>query len=215
MRTEYISGSAAALVIGAVALTLAYTFNPFPEQPVSDAVFAETVDMGKWAACAAFMFVGSIGLTLGIVALLDVMDRHYAVLRVLSGVIFATGTIGMTGYAAVLVVLRALVLEEALELSDVNGIDTDSGVLTFISVMLGSFLLGLTLMAFGIWKGRSAPRWVPVAIWIFVATQFVPIPGNTFTVLQFVILTVAATGAAVAANDGAHDRGATTVGFRR
>ena len=43
MRTEYISGSAAALVIGAVAVTLAYTFDPFPEQPVSDAVFARRV----------------------------------------------------------------------------------------------------------------------------------------------------------------------------
>ena len=171
--------------------------------------------MGKWAACAAFMFVGSIGLTLGIVALLDVMDRHYTVLRVLSGVIFATGTIGMTGYAAVLVLLRALVLDDALGVSEVNGINNDAGVLTFISVMLGSFLLGLTLMAFGIWKGRVAPRWVAVAIWAFVATQFVPVPGNTFTVLQFAILAVAATGAAVAANDGAYDRGATTLGFRR
>ena len=73
----------------------------------------------------------------------------------------------------------------------------------------------LTLMAFGIWKGRIAPRWVSVAIWAFVAGQFLSIPGNTVTVLQFVLLTVAATGAAVAANDGAHDAGATTVAFRR
>jgi hypothetical protein len=41
---------------------------------------------------------------------------------------------------------------------------------------------------------------------VFVASQLAPIPGATFTVIQFLVLATGLAGAAIAANDLAHEQ---------
>lgn len=208
MRTEYISGSAGALVIGVMSLVLGYALTPLPQDGVlTDALrnLQETSD--QWLASSALLFLASIGMTLGTVALLSLLDRRERGLRVIAAAVYAVGTIAMTGYATALIFLRALVLNDLLALEDMSRAGDDAGVVAFITIFLGCFSLGVVLLAIGMLRARSVPRWIPILMLLFVASQFVPFDeGKIGTVIQFLVLAVACTGAAVAANDRAHLR---------
>jgi hypothetical protein len=203
MRVEYISGSAGALVVGAIAITAGYAFNPLPQDDslFTDPLLTSQNTLDRWLLCAWSLSVASIALTLGVAALLSVMDQRRKRLRVAAAIVFATGTIGLGGYAAMLLFLRALLVDRTLGVSDIRAVLADPSITVYFALLLGCLMLGIVLIGYGMWVGRGTPRWVPVTLWAFVASQFVPVPGNLFTVVQFAVFTVAATGAAVAAND--------------
>lgn len=208
MRTEYVSGSAGALVVGAMSLVLGFTVQPLSqEQTVSGAVLTVDRMSGQWLVCAAALFAASVGLTLGLVSLLTVMGPGNPVLRVVAVAVFAVGTVGMAGYATALVLLRALVLKDLLLVTGLNQITDDLGVRWFIATWLGCFLAGIVLVALGFWLARSTPRWVPILMVAFVLSQLVPLgDGPLVTAVQFLALAVAFTGAAIAANNASAQR---------
>ncbi|PVG84441.1 hypothetical protein DDE18_02175 [Nocardioides gansuensis] len=211
MRAEWVSGSAAALVFGALSLLLGFSLSPLPQdQTVSKSVLAASDVPGQWLFSALMLFVAAIGLTLGTVALLTLLragDHRNRRLAVLAISLYTIGTIGMAGYAMVLVLLRALVLNDVLVLEGFDRVMEDPGFRGLSAIWLGGFLLGLALLAIGMLRTDTAGRWVPALLLAFVASQLMPLPGaNVTTVLQFVVLAVALTGAGLAANDLTEER---------
>lgn len=206
MRSEWLGGSAAVLVIGSIALTLAFATTPFPQdQPISVAAATAEQAAGQWMTSAAALFLASVGLTLGLPALLWLMTGRDRWLGPVAVCVFAIGTVGMSGYATALVLLRALLVHDSLAVDRLDALTADAGTEVWAIVWLGCFMLGLVLIAVGLWRARTVPRWVPVVLLGFVASQVVPFPGgSTGTVVQFAVLTVGLTGASIAANDAAH-----------
>lgn len=210
MRSEWLGTSAAVLVVGSIALTLAFATTPFPQdQPISESAASAGRAAGQWMASAGALFTASVCLTLGLPALLWLMSGRDRWLGTIAVSVFAVGTIGLSGYAMVLVVLRSLLLADLLEVDGLDGALERPGTATFFGVWIGCFMVGLVLVAIGLWRARTVPRWVPVVLVCFVASSVLPFPGgSTGTLVQFAGLTAALTGASMAANDAAqHLRG--------
>jgi hypothetical protein len=206
MRQEWVGPSASALIIGVMALVLGFALNPLSQdRSVADSVSGVDELAGTWLASSAALAVASVGLTLGLPALLSLLDRRDRRLGVTAVAVFAVGTVGLCGYALVMIFLRALVLDELMVADGIDQVLEEPGVQTFLGVWLGCFMLGIVLLGVGLWRARSVPRWVPVLLAVFVLSQALPgIGGDTGTVVQFLALAVAFTGAAIAANTAAH-----------
>lgn len=205
MRQEWVAPSASALVIGVMGLVLGFALNPLPQdQTVAESVGGARDFAGTWLASATALGVASVGLVLGLPALLSLVDRRDRRLGVAAASVFAVGAVGLFGYAQVMVFLRALVKEELMVVEGIDQVLQEPGVRVFVGVWLGCFMLGVVLWAVTLWRARSVPRWVPVLLLLFVASQALPgIAGDTGTVVQFLVLAVAFTGAAIAANAAA------------
>lgn len=207
MRTEWILGSAAMLMLGALLLAAGVSTSPVPD----NVPLAEALEMGRqaptqWLVSAALMFAASLVLTLGAVTLLTLL-RGRRRLGVAATALFACGTVGMTGYAALMFFLRGVVVEDLLVDGGSERIQHDGGLLVFSLGWSLCFLGGLALTAAGIWMDATAPRWVPVAVIVFVLSQFVPLPGGyAATLAQYGLLAGALAGAARAAQEYAHQR---------
>jgi hypothetical protein len=206
MRQEWVGPSASALIIGVMALVFGFALNPLPQdRPVADSVRSVDELAGTWLASSAALGVASVGLTLGLPALLSLLDRRDRRLGVVAVAVFAVGTVGLCGYALVMIFLRALVLDDLMVVDGIDEVLQEPGVQTFLVAWLGCFMLGIVLLAVGLWRARSVPRWVPVLLAVFVLSQALPgIAGDTGTIVQFLVLAVAFTGAAISANTAAH-----------
>lgn len=206
MPSVSMSSSSAALAIGGMLLAASFVASPLPQDaPLAESMAVGADASGRWLASAVMLFVGSITLTFGAIALRALLNHRDRLLPMIAVIFFAVGTIGMSGYAMILAFLRALVLEDALVLDRVVAVVSDTGFQVFLGAWLVSFLLGLILLAVGMLRRSTTPQWIPLVMLGFVASQVVPLGGGQeFTVVQFAVLALAFTGAAVAANDDAH-----------
>ena len=135
LRKEYISGSAGLLAVGAVLLVLGYAFNPLPQEgPINSETVSVSDLEGPFLLSGMALLVAAVCLTLGVAALLSLMAARDRVLRVLTGIVFAAGTIGMAGYAMVMVFVRALVLDGALSLDDMGDAADDPAVVGAVAL---------------------------------------------------------------------------------
>lgn len=113
----------------------------------------------------------------------------------------------MTGYSALLFFLRGVVVNDLLVPGGTDRIQDDGGLALFTAGWSLCFLAGLTVTAVGVWLDGTTPRWVPVAIAVFVLSQFVPLPGGyAATAAQYALLALALFGAARSAQEYAHQR---------
>lgn len=202
MRLEWISGSAATLIIGSFSLVLGFLLNPFSqEQSVAESLRGPGQVTDQWVASSSSLFIASVGMTLGIPALMSLLVGRFRRLAVLAATVFAIGTIGMSGYGFLMIAMRALVAHDAVVVDRLDPVIDDPGFVAFLAVWLGCFLLGLVLLAVGLLGAATVPRWVPVLMLLFVASQFFPdVGGDLGTVIQFLVLAIAFTGAAMAAH---------------
>lgn len=207
MRTRWILWSATMLMLGSLLLAAGVTVSPVPDHlPLAEATEIGAKSPGRWLLSASLMFVASIVLTLGAVTVL-VLLRGRQRLAVVATTLFACGTVGMTGYAALLFFLRGVVVEDLLVPGGMERIEQDGGLAIFSAGWSLCFIGGLTAAAVGMWLDRSTPRWVPVALIVFVLSQFVPLPGGyAATLIQYGLLAVALVGAGRAAQEYAHKR---------
>ena len=207
MRTEWILGSAVMLVLGGVALTLGFGILPLPQgEGMEQALLVAAESPGRWLASCALIFVASIALTLGAFALLSLLrrDRRFAVVAV--GV-FTTGTIGMCGYATVLAFIRGLILNDQITAAALDEVVNEPGTVAFGLAWQMCFLVGLVLIGAGLLRNGGLPRWVPILLFVFVASQFVPLTGGYYTTLaKWAVLAVALLRIARAAAEYAHSR---------
>jgi hypothetical protein len=205
MRWDWIPLSAAALVIGVMALAFGALLNPVPTDGDSAQTVA-TVAMasGRWLGMAVMYFLASVALTLGLPAALSLFAVRARVLGVLAVAVLAVGFIGTSGYAMLLVFFRALVREDAIRTGGLDTVTRDLGLGIFLFGWVAAFYLGLFLLALALFVARRTPVWVPLLILAFVALlPLVEKIGRVGQVGQVVALAFAFTGIATAAVRGA------------
>lgn len=204
MRLDWVSASAAALITGVFALMLGYLLNPLSqERAVSESVRAAG-QTGQWMTSAVALFIASVGMTLGLPALLSLVVRRYRRLGLLAFTVLAVGTIGLSGYGFMTAFLGGMLRQDMLHVDRMDRLAQGTGLQVFLGVWVGCFLVGVALFGLGMLRASTAPRWVPVLLLLFVVSELVPeVGGRTVTMVQLMVLAVGLTGASLAAHDDA------------
>src|SRR4051794_3798446 len=89
-------------------------------------------------------------------------------LRLSAVVVFMAGAVGTCGYAMLMVFFRALVAADAVQASGLARVTKDAGLTIFLRAWVGSFYLGVLLLAIALLVARTTPVWVPVGLLVFV-----------------------------------------------
>ncbi len=203
MRAEWLPVSASSLVIGAMSLVLGTLVNPVRSgQDAGAALRVVEASGGRWLAMAVMFFVASITLSLGLPAVLSLFDRRGRRAGIAGVAVFAVGTIGLSGYAMLMVFFRALVDQGALAVSggDLVKVTRDVGLSVFLYGWIGCFYLGVVLVMAALFLARRTPRWVPLLLLAFVVlTPFTGALGRVGAAVQILTLAIALTGVAIAA----------------
>lgn len=204
MRSDWLPPSASALVVGAMALVLGYLLNPLSQETgdIGEAVaLAEQAD-GRWLGTAFLLFFASVCLTLGLPALVSLFDRRARRFGAVAVGVFSVGTIGLSAYGMLLVFLRAAMLNDLVKVDRLEQVTQDTGLLVFLGAWIACFYVGLLLLGAALFLARTTPRWVPLLLVAYVVSQVVgDVLGDLGTVLQFFVLAIAFTGAAVSATE--------------
>ena len=134
-------------MVGSLLLVLAFAVNPLSQDvdPTAALRSAERSN-GRWLGMAAIMFIASVCLTFGVPSVLTLLTGRGHGVGVVGAGLFAIGTIGLSSYAMVLVVVRALVLRDLLTPKDVASLMNDDAVAVFLGSWITAFLLGLVPM---------------------------------------------------------------------
>ena len=194
-------------MVGSLLLVLAFAVNPLSQDvdPTAALRSAERSN-GRWLGMAAIMFIASVCLTFGVPSVLTLLTGRGHGVGVVGAGLFAIGTIGLSSYAMVLVVVRALVLRDLLTPKDVASLMNDDAVAVFLGSWITAFLLGLVLLSAALFMARTVPMWVPVLVLVSLASQLVlGALGDFGTVLQFLALAVALTGVSMSAARAAEE----------
>ena len=171
---DWLPVSAALLVTGALALCLGAFLLPASED-TSDTLRIVEQQGGQWLAAAVIFFISSIGLSLGLPAILSLFDRRGWVLGMISGIVLEIGFIGTAGFAMLMAFFRSLVISDALRGSNVDDIAHDAGLAVFLYTWIAGLYLGELLLGLALLRARTVPRWVPVVL-ILHALSF-PVSG--------------------------------------
>lgn len=208
MRTDWVPLSASALVIGAMSLVLGALLNPTAAgSAASQTLRVVEEESGRWLAMSVMYFVASVGLTLGLPAILTLFDRRGRKLGLVGVAVFSVGAIGTCGYAMLLAFFRAMVVHHTLTGAELERASGDYGLKLFVQGWVGGFYGGILLLAAALFVAHAAPRWVPGLLVVFVlmlpfAGQF----GRVGMAAQVLALAVAFTGIAMAAVSGETQR---------
>ena len=125
MRTDWVSPSAATLVVGAFALVLGTMLSPTDgAENANQALRVVNQNDGRMLGMAVFYFLASLGLMLGMPAVLSVVARRGWRLGVSGVMVFSVGVLGTAGFAMLLVFFKALAGAEAIELHTGEYADT-------------------------------------------------------------------------------------------
>jgi hypothetical protein len=208
MRGDWVPFSASALVVGAMSLVFGALLNPSSNgQSAVETLNVVEQDGGRWLAMAVMFFFASLALTLGLPSVLTLFERRGRGLAVTGLSIFLVGAIGTCGYAVLMVFFRAMVVADAIKVDAVTMVSKDPTLLWFTYLWIGSFYGGLLVVAIALFVARTAPRWIPVTMVVFVAV--LPLSshlGRVGSALQVMCLAVACTGIAMAAVAGSQQR---------
>lgn len=208
MRSEWISGSAAMLTFGGLSLVLGFSFNPLPQdRPLAEAAVLAAEHPAMWLMSTLMLFLAAIGLSLGCLSVLFMTRTKYQRwLPAFTVVVFLVGMIGMAGHAMLMAFVRAMVLHDPALAANLDAIGEDVALQSLLLTWSIGLLGGVFLMGVGVFRARSTHRWVPWLMWAFVLSQFVNVPGQAYTMVQFVALAVALAGVGMAANDQSRER---------
>ncbi len=220
MRSEWVPVSAAALVTGVMALVLGQMLNPggSDASPAGQMLVAAAYP-GRWLAMSILYFGGAVMLVLGMPAVMTLFqDRRGRGLGITGVTVFTVGCVGVGGLASLMLMFRALALEATLtengrEIEMVTASLKDPGLSISLNVWVYGFLLGVLLIAFGLFRSRVVPSWVAWLLLAFLALQAV-IPfaeGTPARVLAAVGLILLAGGFTGMATTAASPRSAVPV----
>jgi hypothetical protein len=201
MRNDWVSLSASALVIGAMAMVFGSLLNPTEAgQSAAATLRAVQSSGGQWLGMAVMYFFASFALTLGIPSVLTLTTRRGHRLGLTGACLFLVGTIGLAGYAMLMVFFRAIVHFKAVNAASLEQVTHDLGLTVFLYTWIGCFYGGVLFLAISLFVARRTPRWVPTVLVLFVA--MLPVSGQLGRVgmaVQVMGLAVAFTGIAMAA----------------
>jgi hypothetical protein len=210
MRIDWVPYSAAALVLGAAALSIGAVLLP------SGGGAAATLEMATeqgalWFAVAGLYFLASVALTIGMPSVVTLFRLRGGKLGLTAVLVFTIGCVGIAGLAMLLVFVRSLAINVPIEADEFTQVTSEPGLTVFLFSWVGAFYLGELLLAIALLRARATPKWVSGLLLLHVALFPVSLaaPGllpervQSMTVL---LLTVALCGAGIAANQYAARR---------
>lgn len=202
MRIDWVPYSASALVAGATALAVGSVMMPTSAGGSGQALRIVEQHDGRWLAVAMLYFGAAVALTVGLPAVLTLLESRGARIGLIATGVFAIGCIGTAGYAVLLVLIRALVLSDSIATDAFDALTADVGMGSFLYGWIVAFLLGELLLAFALWRAQTVPRWIPLLLVVHVATvplgSLVPEQLGVWAVL---LLTLAFAGIGISANN--------------
>ena len=182
--------SAALLLTGALALCLGSLLLPQGDDAAQSLRIVQEQG-GQWLTAAAVLFLSSICLTLGLPAVLSLLQRRGWTLGVVSGVVLEVGFIGTAGYAMLLAFFRTLVVTGTIRSRGIDEISSDLGLLVFLYAWIVGFYLGELLLGLALLRAGTVPRWVPVMFLLHVVAlplaTVLPLWASKATVLLLVL----------------------------
>lgn len=203
MRSDWVQVSASALVIGAMSLVLGTLVNPVRAGQDAGATLRVVESSGgRWLAMAVMFFIASITLSLGLPAVVSLFERRGRVTGLVAVCVFAVGTVGLSGYAMLMVFFRALVDTDALKVSGagLEQVTRDAGMSVFLYGWIACFYAGVILLMLALFVARRTPAWVPVLFLVFLLlSPFASSLGRVGGAVQILALAIAFTGVAVSA----------------
>lgn len=169
MRTDWLPVSAALLLTGALALCLGSVLLPDGGDAAQSLRVVQ--DQGaQWMAAAVVFFLSSICLTLGLPAILSLLQRRGWTLGMVSAVVLEVGFIGTAGYAMLLAFFHTLVVTGTIRTKGIDEISGDLGLLLFLYAWIVGFYLGELLLALALLRAGTVARWIPIAFLLHVVS---------------------------------------------
>jgi hypothetical protein len=185
-QLDWVPLSAALLVTGAMALAAGALLSPSGSSTTETIRVVQDQD-ARWLVVASIYFVASVALTLGLPSVLYLLDGRGRVLGAASGIVLAVGFIGTAGYAMLMVFFRALVKTGSIQSGGLRDVTHENGLEVFLYGWIAAFYLGELLLAFALFRARTAPRWVPLVLLLHVLTlplsSLLPDPVSKATIL--------------------------------
>lgn len=168
---DWLPVSAALLLTGALALCAGAFLLPSSD----DGSTTETLRIvqesgGRWLAAAVVLFLASVFLTLGLPAILTLVQRRGWRIGLAAGVALEVGFVGTAGFAMLMVFFRALVQTDAIVGKNFDAVANEAGLAAFLYVWIVGLYLGELLLGIALLRARTTPRWVPFALLLHVAT---------------------------------------------
>jgi len=201
MGERWLPYAAAALTTGACALVMgAITLPSSPNG--SELVDTLRASPDRWLlASAAFMYA-AFALTLGIPTFLHMVKTRGRATGQVGAVIFAFGAIGTAGYAAMLILFRALVVHAVIDEQAIESLSRDSGVLVYMGAFVLAFIVGLVILGVALLMSGTVARWIPLLMIAYAVTvPFARLIPDGWQGMHTLVLGVALIGVGVSANE--------------
>lgn len=174
MRMDWLPVSAALLLTGALAMCLGAFLLPQSEDTTQTLQIVQEQG-GQWLTAAVVLFIASICLTLGLPAIMTLLQGRGWTIGVLAGIVLEVGFIGTAGFAMLLAFFRTLVVTDTLRDKNLDDLASEAGLAVFLYTWIIALYLGELLLAIALLRARTTPRWIPVALVAHVLT--VPFSG--------------------------------------
>jgi hypothetical protein len=210
MRIDWVPFSAAALVLGATALSIGSVLLP------SGGGAAETLQMathegGRWFAVALLYFLASVAMTIGMPAVVTLFLPRGAKLGLTAVAVFTVGCVGISGLAMLIVFFRSLAVTHTIDADGIGAVTSEVGLTVFLFIWIAAFYLGELLLAIALLRSRSTHTWVPILLLAHVALfplsllapTLLPDSVQSMTVL---LVTIGLCGVGITANQDAASR---------
>ena len=201
MRLDWVPYSAAALVLGATALSVGALLTPqLSEENVLLSDFADT----RWLAVALLYFIASAALTVGMSSVITLFERRGGRLGLSAIGVFTVGTLGIAGYAFLIAFIRALAQESGVGSLDLETVSQNTGLLAILYGWIGAFYVGELLLGIALLRASTTPKWVPgvllAHVALFPVSSLLPAQVQSLTAL---LITVGLCGVGITANQNA------------
>jgi hypothetical protein len=187
---DWLPVSAALLLTGALALCLGSLLLPQGDDAAESLRIVQ--DQGaQWMAAAVVLFLASICLTLGLPAVLSLLQRRGWTLGMVSAIVLEIGFIGTAGYAMLLAFFHSLVVTGTIRSKGIDQLTHELGLVLFLYTWIVGFYLGELLLAIALLRAGTVPRWAPSALLLHVLTlplgSVLPMEASKLTVLLLVV----------------------------
>jgi hypothetical protein len=193
---EWVPWSAAALITGAMALVLSEFISPIDGDDMAALLAVARENDGRWTAMSVLWSVSAAGFVLGCPCIVMALQRRGRKLGYAGVTLFATGAVGLAGFAALSLVFRALALSGA-DPDLVTEVLDDPSLLVVETIWVVGLVLGLAVIAVALLVGRTLPIWIPLVLLAFVAIQLLSDGIPLLQRIGYIALGVGFTGVAV------------------
>ena len=194
-----------AAAIGLVSTAILSTLSTMtaPEFPAGGAERLDAIaaNLSSSAVSAAAFTLAQLPFIAAVLGLGHLLRSHAPVLSNVATTLALLGAFGHTVFGGGSLLYVSMAADEAQHATYGALIDDfeSSPAMTFAAIGLVGTVLGLILLAVGLWRAQVGPRWVPIALGAFLLVEFVgPLVSDWASQAASVIYLVSFTALAVA-----------------